>query len=161
MTDTTSSPSSPAGQFFKARDPLMKSFCTSTISRADTGLRTYKERTASLQALHSNTWKQIIIIFELFKYNIPGLKTPTGRRQPLGYLLQAWRRIWTRENQEQNNRVSGHSMTPTWDHWIASSDMLTTWPCCLLLVCATIFYCLCMKIINHNTSWQLTTPEIP
>ena len=43
---------------------------------------------ASLQALPLNTSKQIIQI----QHNITGLKTPTGRRQPVGY-LQVWPRI--------------------------------------------------------------------
>ena len=145
MTDTTSSPSSPAGQFFKARDPLMKSFCTSTISRADIGLRTYKERTASLQALHSNTWKQIIQI----QHN--RIKNPNWW-ETTSWLFTTSMAKDLNSGQPRMNRVSGQSMTRTWDHWIASSDTLTTWPCCLLLVCATIFYCLCMKIINHNMS---------
>ena len=34
----------------------------------------------SLQAIHSNVEKQIIQI-----YNMTGQKTPTGRRQPVGY----------------------------------------------------------------------------
>ena len=48
---------------------------------------------ANLQALQSNRKKW-------FKYNITGLKTPTGRRQPVGY-LQVWPRIWTLDYREQ------------------------------------------------------------
>ena len=47
----------------------------------------------NLQALQSNRKKW-------FKYNITGFKTPTGRRQPVGY-LQAWPRIWTLDYREQ------------------------------------------------------------
>ena len=94
MTDTTSSPSSPAGQFFKARDPLMKSFCTSTISRADTGLTTYKERTASLQALHSNTWKQIIIQIQHTR-----VKNPNWQEATTWLFTTSMTKDW--ENREQ------------------------------------------------------------
>ena len=142
MTDTTSSPSSPAGQFFKARDPLMKSFCTSTISRADTGLRTYEERTASLQALHSNTWKQIIQVQHT------RVKNPNWR-EATTWLFTTSMAKDLNSGQPRTNRVSGQSITRTWDHWIASSDALTTWPCCLLLVCATIF--LLFVYENHKS----------
>lgn len=41
-----------------------------------------------------------IIRNKSFKYSITELKTPTGRRQAVGY-LQLWPRIWTRVDREQ------------------------------------------------------------
>ena len=35
-----------------------------------------------------------------FEYNVTRLKTPTSKRQPVGY-FQAWPRIWTRDDWEQ------------------------------------------------------------
>lgn len=40
ITGTTSAPSCFAGQFFNDKDPFMKSFCTSTIRRAEWGNKT-------------------------------------------------------------------------------------------------------------------------
>ena len=37
--------------------------------------------------------------------NMTGLKTPTGRRQPVGY-LQVWPKIWTWDDQEQIQQVA-------------------------------------------------------
>ena len=53
-----------------------------------------------------------------------GLKTPTGKRQPVGY-LQAWPRILTRDNQEQIQQRAGErtrtqSRTRTQDRRIAA-----------------------------------------
>ena len=43
--------------------------------------------------------------------NITGLKKPTGRRQPVGY-LQAWPRIWTRDDGEQIQQVARVGFEP-------------------------------------------------
>ena len=51
------------------------------------------------------------------------MKTPTGRRQPVGY-LQAWVRIWMQGDQ-LTNPASQQSGTWTWDCRIAG---LTQWP---------------------------------
>ena len=51
------------------------------------------------------------------------LRTPTGRRQPAGY-LQAWPRIWIQDDREQIQH-SGQSKTQTQDRQIASP---TCWP---------------------------------
>ena len=37
--------------------------------------------------------------------------TPTGRRQPVGY-LQAWPRIWSRDNREQMHQVTRARLEP-------------------------------------------------
>ena len=46
-----------------------------------------------------------------FKYNITGLKTPTGGRQPVGY-LQGWLRILTRDDQGQIQQVDRAELEP-------------------------------------------------
>ena len=45
----------------------------------------------------------------MIKYTITGLKTPTGRRQPVGY-LQAWPRI--RDDGEQIQQVARAGLEP-------------------------------------------------
>ena len=60
---------------------------------------------ATLQALHP------ILRNKEFKYNIRLLKIPTGRRHPVGY-LQAWPRIWTREDREQILQVARAWLEP-------------------------------------------------
>ena len=62
------------------------------------------------------------LLLKKYKYNITGLKTPTGKRQPVGY-LQAWPRIWTWDDREQLPG-SNQSGTRTRD-WIANP---TRWP---------------------------------
>ena len=49
------------------------------------------------------------------KWNRTGLKIPTGRRQPVGY-LQAWPRIWIQEDREQIQQVArvGLESGTTW-----------------------------------------------
>ena len=73
-----------------------------------------------------NVFWEIIEKFEkiAFKYKITGLKTPTGRRHPVGY-LQAWPRISTRDDREQIQLASGQSVTRTRDRGTASP---TRWP---------------------------------
>ena len=46
-----------------------------------------------------------------FKYNITGFKTPTGRKQPVGY-LQEWLRIWARDDREQIQQVARVGLEP-------------------------------------------------
>ena len=71
---------------------------------------------ANLQALHS-----LVLRNKWFKYNITGLKTPTGRRQLVGY-LQAED---LNSGRPRTNTASDQSGTRTRDRWIASP---TRWP---------------------------------
>ena len=50
--------------------------------------------------------------YQLFKYNITGLKTPNGRRQPVGY-LEAWLKFGLGKTKKT---VGGQSRTQTRDH---------------------------------------------
>ena len=47
MTGITSEPSWPAGQFWRFREPTMKSFWTSTTTSADTGFSVWKQEQKS------------------------------------------------------------------------------------------------------------------
>ena len=93
-----------------------------------------------------------------FKYNITGLKTPIGRRQPVGY-LQAWPRNWTRDDRAQIQQVARAGLEPGTaglrvrraDHSAAlpsvgidgtfSAHFLSPWP----------LLCLC-GIVHHSNS---------
>ena len=60
--------------------------------------------------------------------NITGLKTPTGRRQPVGY-LQAWPRIWTRDDRAQIQQVARAGLEPgTAGLWVRRADHSATLP---------------------------------
>ena len=64
-------------------------------------------------ALSLSSYRHSTQIFrkKSFKYNVTGLKTPTGRRQLVGY-LQVWPRIWTRNNWEQIQQVARAGLEP-------------------------------------------------
>ena len=70
---------------------------------------------ASLQALQSNTYKQVIQI----QHNTKGLKTSTGRRQSVGY-LQASVAKDLNLGPPRANPVTRQSETRTWDCRIVS-----------------------------------------
>ena len=60
--------------------------------------------------------------------NTTELKTPTGRRQPVGY-LQAWPRIWTRDDREQIQKVARAEHEPgTAGLRVQRADHLATLP---------------------------------
>ena len=67
------------------------------------------ESALSLSSQFTDT--QVKYLETKFKYNITGLKTPTGRRQPVGY-LQVWPRIWTRDNRVQIQQVATAGLEP-------------------------------------------------
>ena len=63
------------------------------------------------------------------KYNITGLKTPSGRRQPDGY-LQAWPRIQLGTTENKSSKWPERDLTPGPPE--CELDALTTRPLCLL-----------------------------
>lgn len=65
ITGTTWHPSCPAGQFFKASEPLMKSFCTSTKIRAVMGLTSCQSKNDGFKI---ETWVNNVIHWSVHFY---------------------------------------------------------------------------------------------
>ena len=82
----------------------------------------------AMQLVYRHSTQIMIIGNRQSKYNIPRSKTPTSRRQPVGYLW-TWRSMWILVDHQETNPGDCQSESnlglPD-----CKSDMLITRPCC-------------------------------